>query len=212
MATIDSLVLDVPDSAAAEAFYDKAFGLGDTLACRESSLDPAAYRGFTLSLVVSQPGTVDALTGSAVDAGATILKEARKSFWGYGSALRAPDGTVWTIATSAKKDTGPANRDVDSVVLLLGALDVRASKRFYVERGMAVGKGFGGKYVEFDTPGSAVKLALYGRRGLAKQAGIDPRTVDLTGTGPHGITVVGDLGTVTDPDGFAWTASVPAHS
>ena len=35
------------------------------------------------------------------------------------------------------------NRDVDKIVLLLGVEDVAASKRFYVERGLAVGKSFG---------------------------------------------------------------------
>ena len=34
-----------------------------------------------------------------------------------------------------------------------------ASKRFYVDRGLAVAKSFGRKYVEFATPSSPVKLA-----------------------------------------------------
>ena len=38
----------------------------------------------------------------------TPLKSAAKSFWGYGGVVRAPDGTIWKVATSAKKDTGPA--------------------------------------------------------------------------------------------------------
>jgi hypothetical protein len=46
---------------------------------------------------------------------------------------------------------------------LLGVADVKATKQFYISRGLAVGKSFGSKYVEFDTPGSPVKLALYGR-------------------------------------------------
>ena len=37
-------------------------------------------------------------------------------------------------------------------MLLLGVADVKASKRFYVDRGLAVGKSFGSKYVEFDLP------------------------------------------------------------
>ena len=52
--------------------------------------------------MVSQPATVDALVGGALDAGATSL-----------------------------------------MVLLLGVADVAASKRFYVDHGVAVAKRFG---------------------------------------------------------------------
>jgi hypothetical protein len=117
---------------------------------------------------VPQPGTVSALMGDALEAGATALKPVAKSFWGYGGVVQAPDGTIWKVATSAKKDTGPANRQIDQLVLLLGAADVAASKRFYQDHGLAVAKSFGRKYVEFETPSSPVKLALYGRRALAR--------------------------------------------
>ena len=43
-------------------------------------------------------------------------------------------------------------------------------------------KSFGGKYVEFETPGSPVKLALYSRRAAEKDAGTEPE-----GTGSHRI-------------------------
>lgn len=39
-------------------------------------------------------------------AGATALKPAAKSLWGYGGVVQAPDGTIWTVASSSKKDTG----------------------------------------------------------------------------------------------------------
>jgi hypothetical protein len=87
-------------------------------------------------------------------------------------------------------------------VLLLGVADVAASKRFYLDHGLAVAKSFGRKYVEFDTPSSAVKLALYGRRALAKDAG-----VAVGGTGSHRLTIGGDAGPFTDPDAFAWEAA-----
>jgi hypothetical protein len=64
-----------------------------------------------------------------------------------------------------------------------------------------VGKSCGSKYVEFDLPGSPVKLALYGRRAAAKDAGIAPE-----GTGSHRIVIGSDAGPFTDPDGFAWEA------
>lgn len=202
MTSIESVILEVPDPAAARAFYAAAFGLGDRLRVRASNAPTRGFRGFILSLVVTQPSTVDNLIGTAVDAGATTLKPARKGFWGYGGVVQAPDGAIWKVATSAKKNTGPATREVDDFVLLLGVDDVKATKQFYVDRGLAVAKSFGSKYVEFDASASPVKLALYARRAAAKDAGVSP-----DGTGSHRIAIVGDLGPFTDPDGFIWEAA-----
>ncbi|MBF6189701.1 MULTISPECIES: VOC family protein [Nocardia] len=198
-AAIDSVVLEVPDPDAAEAFYAAAFGLGDKVRLRASDAATTGFRGYVLSLVVSQPSTVDSLVGTAVDAGATTLKPVKKSFWGYGGVVQAPDGAIWKVATSAKKNTGPATREVDSFVVLLGVDDVKATKQFYVDRGLAVAKSFGSKYVEFATPADAVKLALYGRRAAAKDAGIAPE-----GSGAHRFAIRGTIGPFVDPDGFAW--------
>ena len=200
MTAIDSVALEVPDPTAAGAFYTSAFGLGAVLELCASEEATTGFRGFTLSLVVSQPATVDELVGSALDAGATSLKPAKKGLWGYGGVVRAPDGTIWKVATSAKKNTGPATRQIDDVVLLLGVADVAASKRFYVDRGLAVTRGFGGRYAEFAT--THVTLALYRHRALAKDAGVSPE-----GTGSHRIVIRGDAGPFTDPDGFAWEAA-----
>jgi len=199
MTAVASVTLDVPDPAAAETFYAAAFGVGSRLRVRAGEAPTTGFRGFTLSLVVAQSGTVDALVGSALEAGATSLKPVAKSFWGYGGVVQAPDGAIWKVATSAKKDTGPDTRQFDQMVLLLGVEDVAASKKFYVGRGLAVGKSFGGKYVEFALPSSPVKLGLYKRKGLAKDAGVAPE-----GSGSHRIAIGGDAGTFTDPDGFAW--------
>ncbi len=201
---IESVTLEVPDPTSADAFYSAAFGLGTRLGLRSAAEPTSGFRGFTLSLVVSQPATVDELVGAALDAGATSLKVAKKGVWGYGGVVSAPDGTIWKVATSSKKDTGPATRQIDQIVLLLGVADVGASRRFYVERGLAVARSFGRKYVEFDSPSTQVKMALYGRRALAKDAGVSP-----DGTGSHRIVIGGDGGAFTDPDGFAWeTASI----
>jgi predicted lactoylglutathione lyase len=201
MVAIESVILEVADIAAAQRFYATAFGLGTQLRLRESQEPTTGFRGFTLSLVVSQPSTVNSLFASALAAGAAPLKPASKSFWGYGGVLQAPDGTIWKISSSEKKDTGPATRHIDQMVLLLGVSDVLATKRFYVEHGLDVAKSFGRKYVEFATPSSAVKLALYGRRAAAKDAGVSP-----DGSGSHRLVVAGDAGSFADPDGFAWTA------
>jgi len=199
---IESVILEVPDAAAATAFYAAAFGLGDKVRVRASDAPTTGFRGFILSLVVSQPSTVDSLIGTALEAGAKTLKPAKKSFWGYGGVVQAPDGAIWKIATSSKKDTGPATREIDDFVVLLGVDNVKATKQFYVDRGLAVAKSFGSKYVEFDTPPSSIKLALYGRGAAAKDAGVAP-----DGTGSHRIVIGGDIGPFADPDGFAWEAA-----
>ncbi len=198
MTTIESVTLDVPDATAAQAFYADAFGIRDRVRVRAAEPPTTGFRGYTLSLIVSQPSTVDSLVGTALAAGATMLKPATKSLWGYGGAVQAPDGAIWTIATSSKKDSGPATRQIDSVVLL-GVEDVKASKRFYADRGLSVAKSFGSKYVEFEAPSTAVGLSLYGRRAAAKNAGVSP-----DGTGSHRIAINSDAAPVVDPDGFVW--------
>jgi predicted lactoylglutathione lyase len=202
MASIESVTLEVADPTAADHFYTAAFGLGTQVRLRASEAPTTGFRGFTLSLIVSQPATVNGLISAALDAGATPLKPAAKSLWGYGGVVQAPDGTIWTVASSAKKDTGPATRQIDEIVLQLGVADVAASKRFYVDRGLTVTKSYGRRYVEFATPSSPVELALYGRRALAKVAGVSP-----DGTGSHQLVLGSDAGPFTDLDGFAWEAT-----
>jgi predicted lactoylglutathione lyase len=202
MTSIASVTLDVADPAAANRFYTTAFGLDAQIRLRASDAPTTGFRGFTLALTVSGPGTVDNLFTAALDAGATALKPVAKSLWGYGGVLRAPDGTIWKIATSAKKDTGPATRKIDEIVLLLGVADVIASKRFYVDQGLTVSKSFSRMYVEFAAGSSPVKLALYRRRALAKDLGVSP-----DGSGSHRLAIGGDVAPFTDPDGFAWEAS-----
>ncbi|MDQ1050876.1 glyoxalase [Streptomyces sp. V4I2] len=202
MASIEFVTLDVADTTAANRFYTAAFGLGSQIRLRASEAPTTGFRGFTLSLVVSQPANVNALIDAAVEAGAATLKPAAKSLWGYGGVVQAPDGTIWQVASSSKKDTGPATRQIEEIVLLLGVTDMAESKRFYVDRGLAVAKSYGSKYVEFATGTGPVKLALYKRRGLAKVVGVSP-----DGSGSHRIMIGGDVGAFTDPDGFAWEAA-----
>lgn len=206
MTSIDTFTLEVDDLATATDFYDAAFGLsgpGSLLQLRATDAATSGFRGFTLSLITSQPADVDALAETAIEAGAEVLKPVAKSFWGYGGVLRAPDGTIWQIASSSKKNHGPATRRIDSVVLLIGADDVLASKRFYEEQGLEVAKSFGRKYVEFEAGAGRVTLALNGRKALAKVAG-----VPLEGEGSHRVVIGTAAGAFTDPDGFTWE-SVP---
>lgn len=200
MTTIEYITLEVDEPTAADRFYAQALGLGKLVRVRASDAPTTGFRGYTLSLIVSQPANANALIDAAVDAGATVLKPATKSLWGYGGVVQAPDGTVVTVASSSKKDTGPVSRQIDDIVLQLGSADVAASKQFYVERGLAVAKSFGRRYVEFDS--GPIKFTLNKRRSLAKTAGISD-----DGTGSHRIAFGSEAGPFTDPDGFAWEAT-----
>ncbi|WP_152365681.1 glyoxalase [Microlunatus speluncae] len=199
MNSIDSVIIETPDPDASSRFFSAAFGVAGLLRVRESEAATSGFRGFTLSLVVAQPSTVDSLVAAALAAGATEVKPVSKSLWGYGGVVQAPDGTICTIASGSKKDTGPATLQIDDWVLQLGVDDVGASKRFYVDRGFTVANGFGGTYVQFDGAEGSVKLALYKRRGLAKTTGVSP-----DGSGSHRLAVVSDAGPFTDPDGYTW--------
>jgi predicted lactoylglutathione lyase len=204
MISIESVTLEVADHTADNSFYAEAFGLDTQVRLRAAAAPTTGFRGYTLSLTVSQPANVNSLIDAALEAGASTLKPAAKSLWGYGGVVQAPDGAIWKVATSSKKDTGPATKQFDQMVLLLGVADVAASKKFYLDHGLTVARSFGRKYVEFATDSSPVKLALYGRRALAKDAGVAPE-----GTGSHRLMIGSDAGSFTDPDGFAWEAPAP---
>ncbi|WP_328474766.1 glyoxalase [Actinoplanes sp. NBC_00393] len=204
MTSVEHITLEVADATAAKIFYTDVLGLGAWVRVRASQEPTTGFRGFTLSLIVAQPANVNALVDAALAAGATAVKPAEKSLFGYGGVVRAPDGTIVTVASSSKKDTGPATRQIDDVVIQLGVADVAAAKRFYVESGLTVGRSFGSKYVEFAAPARTVRLSLLKRKALAKAAG-----VAVDGTGSHRIVLGGGTAPKTDPDGFAWEPARP---
>ncbi|ODQ84448.1 glyoxalase [Mycolicibacterium holsaticum] len=201
MTGIETVILEAPDPAGVEAFVAAAFGPELPVRARPGEAATTGFRGFTLSLVVSRPSTVDAFVEAALKAGGSELTPPKKSLWGYGGGVTGPDGTIWTVASSSKKDRDPKAdqrvHQIEEFVLQLGVDDVAASKRFYVERGLQVAKSFGRKYVSFST--GPITLALLSRRALAKNAG-----VSADGTGSHRIVVSSPAGTFTDPDGFTW--------
>lgn len=202
MATIEFITIEAADPTAAERFYTTVFGLDKQIRVRASDEPTTGFRGFTLSLTASQPSTVNGFIDRALDAGATIVKPAAKSLWGYGGVVQAPDGTICTLASSEKKDTGPATRQIDDVVLQFGVEDVAASKQYYIDHGFEVTKSYGRKYVEFSAPSSPITLTLYRRKALAKIAGMAP-----DGAGSHRLAIGSDAGPFTDPDGFVWEAA-----
>jgi uncharacterized glyoxalase superfamily protein PhnB len=197
MTSIDHVTLEVADTKAAEKFYADAFG-DKRVRVTAGDAATSGFRGYTLSVVVAQPSTARSFFDSAVAAGGTVLKPLANSMWGFGGLVQAPDGAIWNIATSSKKEVGAPDRQIDNLVLLIGAEDVGASKKFYTDRGFTVGKSFG-SYVDFDLGSSPVGLGLYKRKALAKSA-----SVDADGSGSHRISVSSDAGAFTDPDGFTW--------
>lgn len=197
MTTIASLTIEADDVDAARSFYTDALGC-EVIRVRHSEAPTEGFRGFTVSLITSQPGNATALLDAAVAAGARVVKPATKSFWGFGGLVRAPDGTIVKVASSAKKDTAAVRKQFDEIVLLLGVSGMSATKDFYLDKGLTLGKSYGGKYAEFTGDG-AIKLALYPRKAAAKDAGVPPE-----GSGSHRLVVGADAGAFADPDGFAW--------
>src|SRR4051794_22215513 len=71
-------LLQVPATSEAALFLKSACDLGAAVQVRESPDATSGFRGFTLSLVVSQPSTVDSLVAAALQAGAREVKPVRK--------------------------------------------------------------------------------------------------------------------------------------
>ena len=117
--------------------------------------------------------------------------------------MQAPDGTIWKVATSKKKDTAPATREIDKLVLLLGVADVAATKRFYVDHGLTVAK-------QLRPQVRRVRHAV-GRRSRSGSTGAarSPRTPGSrrTAAARTGSSSTATSGSFTDPDGFEWAAA-----
>ena len=137
--TISSVVLEVADVAAAEAFYT-ALGVGDRVRVRASEAPTSGFRGFTLSLVVSQPANVDALRPRRHRRRRDRPEARQEELLGLRRRRTGAGRHDLEDRDSSKKDTGPATREYDDLVLLLGVEDVKATKQFYVDHGLAVAR------------------------------------------------------------------------
>ncbi|GAA1487450.1 glyoxalase [Brachybacterium sacelli] len=197
MTTITQLLLESEDPETAARFYAEALGLGDRISTRGTDEPSTGFRGATVSLIVPDPVVVDGFLDAGTAAGARAVKPATRNLFGYGGTLQAPDGTVVTVATSSKRPHGATPGTIDELVLQLGVTAVAESRDFYVARGTEVAQSYGRKYTSFAT--GDISLALLKRKGLAKAAG-----VDAEGSGSRRLAIVGDLGELTDPDGFRW--------
>lgn len=197
MTTISHLLIEADDADPARSFYADVLG-ADAIKVRSSTAPTSGFRGFTVSLITSQPGNATALLDAAVAGGACVLKPAKKSFWGFGGVVQAPDGTIIKVASSAKKDSAPVSKAFDHVVLLLGVADMSDAKDFYVDKGLKIAKSYGSKYAEFEGDG-AITLALYPRKAAAKDAG-----VPAEGSGSRRLVITSTAGGFADRDDFVW--------
>ncbi len=203
MISIDHVVLEAADPAAAAAFYRDALKLDDRVQVRRAGQPSSGFRGYTLGLDAADTESVDRLLSAAIAAGAETIKPGRKQVWGgYSGVIRTADGAVVKVATSDNDQTDAASGIVTRVIVLLGVTHVGKTKAFYTEAGLPVAKAFGNKYVEFEPAGGAVTLALYKRSGLAKEFGVSP-----DGTGAHRMALGSNSAAMTDPDGFVWEAA-----
>jgi hypothetical protein len=128
------ITLGVRDLAAAIEFYEDGLGFprmesppevafftlnGTWLglygreALAEDAQVPAegsGFEGFTLSHNVAAEKDVDVIVAQAIAAGATLVKQPRKVFWGgYSGYFRDLDGHLWEVAHKPLFRVGPGD-------------------------------------------------------------------------------------------------------
>lgn len=133
---ISMITLGVRDLARSVCFYEQGLGLprmdsppevafftlnGSWLGLygRESLAEDAGvpadgtgFAGFTMAHNVASESAVDELLARAVAAGATLVKPARKVFWGgYSGYFADPDGYLWEVAHNPLFWVGPKDQD-----------------------------------------------------------------------------------------------------
>lgn len=243
---VDLVTIGAPQEDTARAFYEAV--LPDAaLASPEAGVlaaglgaDPAGsgFRGHVLSAVVERPAEVRALLEIAVAAGASVVRPPRKRIFGeFTAVFRAPDGSVWKLAASGKRDSGPVTGvpKPAEIAVYLGVARPKATAAFYRALGMVVDHDYGDTFTDFTVTGGRWRLGLLPRAALAKDVGVDPHgtgfpalvlthtaasradvdtllaTAASSGgqiTAPAAESDRGDYaGHFTDPDGTRWTTS-----
>ncbi|MGW4068898.1 VOC family protein [Nocardia grenadensis] len=204
---LDVITIGVPQVEAARAFYTAAFSTTATDSDHTVHLDlhntgrlalgpidvPASdtaaktattsFPGYLLSSIVNQPAEVKALIEAATTHGATVIKPPKKQFFGDFSAVyQAPDGTLWKVAATSKRDTevvsGPPKPT--ETAIFLGVAKPKISKVFYEELGMSADRDYGDKFVDFTLTEGVCRLGLLPRKALAKDAGVEDRRSDVS--------------------------------
>ncbi|MFH0824498.1 MAG: VOC family protein [Pseudomonadota bacterium] len=129
---ISMITLGVRDLAASVKFYEQGLGLPrmesppevafftlngtwlglygrDALADDAGvSADGQGFESFTLAHNVQSEAEVDEVVNQAVEAGATLVKQPQKVFWGgYSGYFKDPDGHLWEVAHNPHFWVGP---------------------------------------------------------------------------------------------------------
>ena len=132
---ISMITLGVEDLEAAVTFYQQGLGLSrmepysDEIAffdlngtwlglypweklAEDATVPPegTGFRGVALAHNVKSKEEVNALIAQAVEAGATLVKEAQDVFWGgYSGYFADPDGHLWEVAWNPHSWIGSAD-------------------------------------------------------------------------------------------------------
>ena len=76
------------------------------------SADGQGFESFALAHNVHSEEEVDEVMNQAIVAGATLVKQAQKVFWGgYSGYFKDPDGHLWEVAHNPHFWVGPSDND-----------------------------------------------------------------------------------------------------
>lgn len=74
--------------------------------------DGSGFNSFTISHNVETEAEVDLIIKNAINAGASIAKEAQKTSWGsYSGYFKDPDGHLWEVAYNPHFWVGPRDKN-----------------------------------------------------------------------------------------------------
>ncbi len=74
--------------------------------------DGTGFNSFTLAHNVETEEEVDSIIKNAINAGASIVKEAQKASWGgYSGYFKDPDGHLWEVAYNPYFWVGPRDKN-----------------------------------------------------------------------------------------------------
>ncbi len=129
---ISMITLGVGDLAKSIRFYEKGLGFprmdsppevafftlngtwlglyGREALAEDAQVSPegAGFEGFSLAHNVQSESEVDEVMAQAIEAGATLVKQPQKAFWGgYSGYFKDPDGHLWEVAHNPLFWVGP---------------------------------------------------------------------------------------------------------